>query len=86
MVLSKSVMRMVGHVRALPTPAPLWKIYPSKFYLLIALMMSFGFLLRFIGVPEDIRGVVILAVGTALVNGAMQYFRQAFLATKLFDH
>jgi len=29
MVLSKSVMRMVGHVRALSTPAPLWKIYPS---------------------------------------------------------
>jgi hypothetical protein len=77
--LGKSVQRGVNHIRSLPQPSPLKSLYSWKYYLLIALMIGLGMLLRFLQVPEEIRGAVLVIVGSALINGAILYFRQGLL-------
>lgn len=76
-VLAKTVAKMVARIRSLKAPVSLHRIYAPKFYLLIAIMMGLGFLFRWLEVPHDIRGVIDVAVGAALINGAVLYFKQA---------
>lgn len=75
-VLSKAVLRGVSHIRALSEPAPLSRIYPARYYLLLVLMMGLGFLAKLL--PLDLRGFVDVAIGSALIHGGIQYFRVAF--------
>ena len=75
LVLSKTVARMCAHIEALPMPIQMATVYPKSYWLLLAGMMGLGFLMRFI--PTEFRGCVDVAVGSALVNGAMLYFRRA---------
>ncbi len=77
-VFSKSVQRSVNRILTLPNPTSLSKIYTPSYYLLLGSMVLLGVLVRF--TTQDIRGGVDIAVGTALINGAMLYFRQAWLA------
>lgn len=76
-VLSKSAFRTIAHIRSLPDPAPVSKMYGTSYYVLIGLMMGLGMTIKYLGIPNDIRGAVDVAVGSALLNGAMVYFRQA---------
>jgi len=82
-VLKKTVGRTIARIRALPNPAPLSQIYHKAYYLLIAVMMTLGFILKF--VPLDIRGGVDVVVGSALINGAILYFRHARPVAKNCD-
>lgn len=79
-VFAKSVKRSVDRILTLPNPASLSKMYTPSYYLLLGSMILLGVLMRFTSV--DIRGGVDVAVGSALINGAMLYFRQAWLARK----
>lgn len=79
-VFAKSVNRSVARILTLPNPAPLSKIYTPGYYLLLGSMVLLGVLVRF--APLDIRGGVDIAVGSALINGAVLYFRQAWLARR----
>lgn len=76
-VLAKTVKKMVARIRSLPTPVGLHLIYSFKFYILIAFMIGLGMALKFFSVPEDVRGIVDIAIGAALINGAVLYFRHA---------
>ncbi|MDR3623933.1 MAG: hypothetical protein P4L16_02200 [Chlamydiales bacterium] len=76
-VLAKTVHRMVARIREMPSPVALHRIYGARFYVLIAIMMGLGMLIRFFDTPADIRGAVDVIIGSALVNGALLYFRQA---------
>jgi hypothetical protein len=49
--------------------------YPKSYWLLLASMMALGFLLRL--VPVEVRGFIDVVVGSALLNGALLYFRAA---------
>jgi len=58
------------------------KIHLSKLYrlhdiMLIVSMIALGRLMNWVHVPRDIHGLIDIAVGSALVNGAMIYFRYA---------
>lgn len=75
-VLAKSVNRVVGRIRTLPDPAPLAKAYSPAYIALILSMILIGVLVR--GLPFDIRGIVDAAIGSALINGSMLYFRSTF--------
>lgn len=79
-VFAKSVNRSVSRILTLPNPAPLSKIYSPSYYILLGSMVLLGVLVRF--APLDIRGGVDVAVGSALINGAVLYFRQAWLARR----
>ncbi|HEY4255173.1 MAG TPA: hypothetical protein VGM34_02370, partial [Chlamydiales bacterium] len=74
-VLSKTVQRIVKHIASAPEPISFRNVYPKSYLLLLASMMCLGFVLRF--VPIEWRGFIDIAVGSALMNGAMLYFRAA---------
>lgn len=76
-VLGKSAQKGVGRILAFPNPAPLSKIYSPKYYVLLALMMGLGVSIKYIGLNDDVRGFIDAIIGSALINGAMVYFRLA---------
>lgn len=82
-ILRRAAGRVIGHIQQLPEPFPLKKLYPPRFYILIACMMSLGLIRRLTGVADDIGGVVDLTIGCALIQGALFYFRA--LATTTCD-
>lgn len=77
-VLAKSANRLVARIKTFEEPTPFHKIYTPSYYLLIAVMMSIGMGMRFFHVPDDIRGFIDVAVGAALLNASMLYFRHRF--------
>lgn len=76
-VLGKSAHRGVARILAMPNPANLTSIYSPKYYILIAIMIGLGMSMRFLGVSNDVRGFVDAIIGSALINGAMIYFKLA---------
>ena len=76
-VFPKTVQRVVGRIEALSLPIRFSQVYTPAYWMLIAGMMSLGMLFRFLPVPVDVRGLVDIAIGSALVNGATLYFRAA---------
>ncbi len=79
-VFAKTVRRSVNRILSLPNPANLSQIYPMSYYLLLGSMVLLGYLVRFASL--DIRGGVDVAIGAALINGAMLYFRQSWAARR----
>ncbi len=76
-IFSKTVTRIVNRIRSLPDPAPLAKAYSPGYIALILSMMMIGILIKVFQVPNDIRGMIDATIGSALINGAMLYFRAA---------
>jgi hypothetical protein len=78
-VIKKSAARMMTRIRAHPEPQWFWQMYPPYLYLLIPLMILFGWGLRhFFG--EDHPGVVLAVfagIGAALLVSSLPFFRRA---------
>jgi len=72
-VLSRTVKRIAGRIDALSEPIRFTQIYPKSYWLILGSMSLLGFVLRFF--PVDWRAFIDVAVGSALINGAMLYFR-----------
>lgn len=75
-VLGKSARRSVLRVKNYPSPTAITQLYNFPYCLLILSMIALGMLMKFF-VSQDIRGFVDVAVGTALIRGAMIFFRSA---------
>jgi hypothetical protein len=90
MVLAKSVQRQVKRISTLPNPSPLKLLYGKGYYLLIGCMILLGISLRFWPITQDTRGTIDITIGSALIHGAMLYFRtlwrKAYLARHRKDH
>jgi hypothetical protein len=78
LVLSKSVEKFVKRLLLKPSPIHLKDLFSRNYLILIFSMMMLGVLIRFSPISIDIRGCIDLAIGSALVNGAFLYFKQAF--------
>ncbi len=78
-VLAKTVMRQVKRLMMISHPLYLKDLFPLSYLAIIGSMMMLGMLLKFLPITHDIRGFVDLAVGSALINGAFLYFKQAIL-------
>lgn len=76
-VLAKTVMRQVKRLLLISHPLHLKDLFTWSYCVLILGMMLLGMSMRFLPISKDIRGFVDLAVGSALVNGAFLYFKQA---------
>ena len=76
-VLGKAAQRGVARILSLPKPIALSKIYAPRYYLLLGLMILIGISMKWLGVSKDLRGFVDIAIGAALINGSMIYFRMA---------
>lgn len=82
-VLGKSALRGIERIRKMPEQVLLTHIYSAKYYILLGVMASLGMLMNVAGVPADIRGFVDVAVGSALINGSMFYFRNAMQESRV---
>lgn len=83
-VLVKTVRRMVLRIVSLPLPLSWSKVYPVSYYVLIAAMMGLGMGMKRLPLPVDLRGMIDVAIGSALIHGAMLYFRAAITYGKSF--
>ncbi|MCE5317588.1 MAG: hypothetical protein LLG04_09565 [Parachlamydia sp.] len=76
-VLAKSASKGIERIKTLPNPASLAKIYSPGYYLLLGGMMFLGMSIKFFGIPSDIRGMIDVAIGAALIQGSLVYIRFA---------
>lgn len=81
-VFHKTVRRVVQRIFSLPAPIPVSKMYKKSYYFLILGMMGLGMGLKFCKIPGDVLGLIDVAIGSALLNGAVLYFRYAFALRK----
>ena len=76
-VLSKTVRRVVVRIASLEPPIRFKDAYAPWYWAVIAFMIALGMSLKYLPIPIDIRGVIDVAVGSALINGAFLYFKAA---------
>lgn len=77
-VFAKAVEKNVTRIRALPNPSSLLSIYTPRYLILLGAMMLLGLSMKWLSVPLDVRGLIDVAVGSALINGGVLYFRRAY--------
>jgi hypothetical protein len=76
-VLAKSVRKGVQRIIALSEPIALHRVYNMRYYVLILIMVGLGMSMKWFAFPPDVRGMIDIAIGSALMNGALIYFRMA---------
>ncbi len=76
-VLAKTARKVMARVRLLKEPIKLTEVYNLRYLILIGSMIALGISLKLLHVPTDVLGCVDVAVGTALVQGSVVYFRGA---------
>ena len=74
-ILSKTARRVASRIHSLPHPIKISQVYSLRYIALIACMILLGMSMKWLAIPIDIRGAVDVAIGFALMNGAMFYFR-----------
>lgn len=74
-VLKKSAVQMLTRIYSLPNPVPIMQSYSRKYLILIIGMMCLGIVIKYLGIPNDVRGFIDIAVGAALIQGSTHYFR-----------
>jgi len=75
MVLAKVALRTQKRIALLEEPTTITHLYTRGNALLILSMMGLGMLLNVLNVHSDIRAFIDIAVGSALVQGSLSYFR-----------
>ncbi|MDP1880613.1 MAG: hypothetical protein Q8K60_06710 [Parachlamydiaceae bacterium] len=75
-VFGKSVQRSVTRILTLPNPESILKLYSFPYLMLLGSMFLLGYIVKFL--PLDVRGCVDVVIGSALINGAVLFFRQAW--------
>lgn len=76
-VLAKTVKKFVKRILLIPSPLKFRDLFPWRYLLLIACMMSLGMILKILPLTSDVRAFIDLAIGSALINGAFLYFKHA---------
>lgn len=76
MVLSKSAYRIMKRLESLGNPCSITSVYPLSYVIVILSMVALGISLRWMPVPPDLKGLIDIAIGSALTNGSAYYFRQ----------
>ncbi len=74
-ILAKTVNRIADRINLHPGGLTLNQAYDRKYWIILGLMMGLGVLFRLLPIPKDIHGAIDVAIGSALINGAMLYFR-----------
>jgi len=81
-VLKKTVNRVVNRIHSYPSPIPLTKIYSKGYFILLFSMAFIGMAFKILPIPTDIKGFIDFAIGAALINGSMLYYRSALTPSK----
>lgn len=75
LVMQKAALKTQMRLSQLPNPTSLKQLYSKANLILLFLMMGMGMLMNKLQLPYDIRGMIDVAVGSALIQGALCYFR-----------
>lgn len=81
-VLARTVKRIVARIVSLPEPVALKDVYTMRYYFLIGGMMCLGMVFKWLPIGIDLKGLIDVAIGSALVNGAVLYFRHLLAIKK----
>ncbi len=81
-VLAKTVNRIAGRINSHPEGLTMTQAYDQRYWIVIGLMMILGMMLRVFSIAVDIHGGIDVAIGSALINGAMLYFRHVMTPQK----
>jgi hypothetical protein len=76
-VLIKTVHRLAERFFSFSQGMKLKEMYPLSYVILISSMMLLGMSMKWIPISQVIKGTLDVAVGAALINGSLQYFRIA---------
>lgn len=79
-ILSKTVARVTNRIISHPNPIALTQIYAPSYYIIILSMVALGISFKFFPIPPIAKGMIDLAIGSALMNGGQQYFRKAVVS------
>jgi hypothetical protein len=71
-VMRKAAHKAILRLETLGEKIPIGQVFGRRYFILIAIMMSLGILLRF--VDPFFRGVIDVAIGAALIHGSLHYF------------
>lgn len=74
-VFRKVIDRILKSLEAYQEQAPLSAIFNIRFFLLIIIMMTLGWLLNVLNFPTDIRAIVNVTIGSALMQAAIMLYR-----------
>jgi hypothetical protein len=77
MVLSKTVRRVTLRLKSERSPIHFTRAYDRKYYIILGSMVGLGLAFRFLPIAFEIRGAIDVTIGSALINGAMLYLREA---------
>lgn len=77
-VLSKTIHKVIVRILSLPEPSPVTSVYGMKYIYLMAVMISLGMAMKYFNIPLDVRGVIDVAVGSALMTGGLTFLRVAY--------
>ena len=80
-VLIKTVRKVVSRICSLPLPIRLKDAYSRSYWILLGSMFALGMAFRFLPLPVDVRGTIDVAIGSALIQGALFYFKEAIYGT-----
>lgn len=74
-MMKKVAMRSFDRISKMTQPVALHNIYTKGNYIVIGIMMLLGMGMKFLPVPLEARGFIDVAVGSALIQGSLFYFR-----------
>lgn len=74
-VMQKAAKKSAVRISKLANPTSITNLYSRSNIILLAIMMGLGMLMKVLELPYDIRGTVDVAVGCALMQGSLAYFR-----------
>lgn len=74
-ILRKVAKKACLRLSTFPDPAPISALFGFRFLVIITGAMLMAYCVRQSGLSPDIRGVIDVAVGAALLNSAMIYLR-----------
>ncbi len=74
-VMQKAALRSHERIAKLENPTTISQLYTRSNILIIACMMGLGMLMKILQLPNDVRGFIDTAVGCALMQGSLAYFR-----------
>jgi len=77
-VIGKSGKRAISRIETLPEKSPFYQVFTMGQWLLVLGMMSLGMLIRFSGVDKSYRGLVLAAVGIALLWASRFFWKAAW--------
>ncbi|MBS0623878.1 MAG: hypothetical protein JSS62_04570 [Verrucomicrobia bacterium] len=81
-VFKKSVTRQITRINKISSPLSLKHLYSPGYYVLMLGMIGLGISLKFLPITLEVRAFVDLAVGGALIQGALHYFRYHLTLTE----